>query len=83
MIGNWCPFGAVHIRMNTPPKITEENTVSDPGPWESLVSILRDAGSNAVQEARTPPVACPRCGEPLVQGHCQFDGWQGAALDDE
>lgn len=77
MIGNVCSFEAVRITQNGPPAIAEETmSASDPGPWESLVGILRDNADNSKDESRTPPVACPRDGTPLVSGHCTYCGWQ-------
>ena len=83
LIGNVCTFDAVHVQTNQPPAISEEiMSATDPGPWESLLGVLRDAGDNARIEAQTPPVACPRCGEPLVMGHCTFDGFQGERAEE-
>lgn len=53
------------------------------GGWD-LLQIVRSAQQGALQRARSRPVACPRCGEPLTQGRrgelrCTFDGWTPSA----
>jgi hypothetical protein len=35
-----------------------------------------------MEEARTPPIACPKCGTPLALGHCSFCGWQAEIVED-
>lgn len=46
--------------------------------WATLIAIKREAEALARAED-VPPVACPRCGEPLelARGalHCRFDGY--------
>jgi hypothetical protein len=42
--------------------------------WDQLQAIVDYAKALA---ANPPPeVACPYCGEPLLEGHCRFDGYQ-------
>jgi hypothetical protein len=42
--------------------------------WSSLQAIIDYAKDLA---ANPPPeVACPHCGEPLIKGHCNYDGYQ-------
>jgi hypothetical protein len=52
--------------------------------WQQLGDIAREAAAEREAERSRPPVACPRCGEPLEPGppgssaelHCRFDGFQ-------
>jgi hypothetical protein len=54
---------------------------SNVGGWAGLVSIVREAQEIAEFERYRAPVACPKCGQPLIAGvntavlHCSFDGW--------
>lgn len=52
--------------------------------WEDLLAVYDEQRQALVQEATTPPVACPNDGEPLIpdrlgRPHCRFDGyvWDG------
>lgn len=62
-------------------------TAPQTGSWWGLVTVLRQSRSEFEAYASTPPVACPRCGEPLsnapavssasgIELYCVFDGWQ-------
>lgn len=49
--------------------------------WGSLLAIVNEAKAVALDETESPPVACPRDGEPLLAGpggalYCPFDGWR-------
>lgn len=49
--------------------------------WRQLLSIEQEAMDLRRDELSSPPAACPRCGEPLLQGPrggltCKFDGYQ-------
>jgi hypothetical protein len=51
--------------------------------WWSLDSTLKEASAYVNYYRSIPPVACPKCGEPLRNGppeaaavlYCKFDGW--------
>lgn len=47
--------------------------------WWQLVSIYKEFGSIAKQEAQARPTACPNDGQPLQSKgsilHCPFDGY--------
>lgn len=51
--------------------------------WQQLLDIRKQTRAEAAYYADRPPVACPRCGEPLRQApasaentlYCKFDGW--------
>ena len=57
------------------------------GGWWQLHSIIEYARQEREFYATRPPMACPRCGEPMrpappsdsgseVELYCLFDGWQ-------
>lgn len=57
-----------------------------PGSWWALLDIHRWAEQEFEAYNTRPPVACPDCGEPLINGpstdsgsgiqlYCKFDGW--------
>ncbi len=51
--------------------------------WNQYLDILKTARAEAEYWASNPPLACPRCGEPLTPGPpsaevtllCRVDGW--------
>lgn len=51
--------------------------------WDLYSTLIEQAAYVSYYKSQ-PPVACPRCGEPLRQGppqdpavlYCKFDGWQ-------
>lgn len=51
--------------------------------WDLYSTLIQQAEYKEYYDS-IPPVACPRCGEPLRQGptvtpailYCMFDGWQ-------
>lgn len=50
------------------------------GSWYSLLEISREARTEAEYWRAARPLACPLCGEPLIEDtagvlHCRFDGW--------
>lgn len=49
--------------------------------WEELLTIVADTVDQIIEWRTTPPQACPKDGEPLLEGaggvrYCRFDGWQ-------
>ncbi len=54
--------------------------------WEQLLVISEEARAIALDEALTPPVACPKDGEPLRDGgaramlHCPYCGFTWGPL---
>jgi len=49
--------------------------------WDELLTIVSDTIDQVLAEKSTPPQACPKDGEPLLEGpggalYCQFDGYQ-------
>lgn len=56
------------------------------GSWWGLHSVLEQERQELEAYNSQPPVACPECGEPLMNGpstksgsgvqlYCKFDGW--------
>lgn len=51
--------------------------------WYQLLDIIKQAAAEREYWATTPPLACPLCGEPLIQApptaestlFCKWDGW--------
>lgn len=51
--------------------------------WYQLLSVIKEAAAEREYWATTPPLACPRCGEPLRDSppsaqnilFCIWDGW--------
>lgn len=54
--------------------------------WEQLAAAQRLAAEEQAEDATTPPVACPLCGEPFQTGgpdgvqFCPFDGYQPSGI---
>ena len=57
------------------------------GSWWGLDGIFKDSRQEFAAYVSRPPVACPNCGEPLInapatkagsgcQLYCKFDNWQ-------
>lgn len=44
--------------------------------WEQLQAILANARAERAALDALGEVACPHCGEPLIKGHCNYDGYQ-------
>lgn len=52
--------------------------------WRQLIDIGKEAAAEREFNDSAPPVACPKCGEPLLPGppsaaatlYCKFDGWE-------
>ena len=59
--------------------LTGGDVVTVPGSWQGLLSILQEIRQVYVEESTAPPVACPRCGEPLYTARntlrCRFCSW--------
>lgn len=83
-------FGAVSVAVYVPPPPNpdpEPEPEPEPEPsrgsggWQSLISVIREAGDSARDESVRIPIACPNDGQPLEPGpngerFCRFDGWQ-------
>jgi hypothetical protein len=58
--------------------------VTVPGSWQGLKAILDEIREVYAEERTAPPVACPRCGEPLYSARgslrCRYDGWSTSDL---
>lgn len=59
----------------------EAPAASTGGGWWGLSAMIHATRSESEAARRTPPSACPFCGEPLRTGpdgglFCLFDGWQ-------
>lgn len=57
---------------------------TEAGSWWTLLAIQQEAAQLRDQDLNAPPLACPRCGEPMRSGsggvlYCSFDGyrWDG------
>lgn len=46
-----------------------------PGGWDSVRALAQETRQEDAWWLTRRPVACPNDGEPLVDGHCPFDGW--------
>jgi hypothetical protein len=65
-------------------QLTGGTVVTVAGSWQGLLDILNDIRAETAQQLMQPPIACPRCGEPLETArgvlHCRFDSWTSDLL---